>query len=116
MTQLLADTPVTLMICVLLLQPATVREPVLVLTVAWAPRAERAAVAVVAPVPPLVRGNVPEVISPAAWLWLAAAAPISAGAMASPPPVLWLALCAVGAMLAGKSAMSDLVWVWDFGA
>ena len=44
MTQLLADTPVTLMICVLLLQPATVREPVLVLTVAWAPRAERAAV------------------------------------------------------------------------
>ena len=36
--------------------------------------------------------------------------------MASLPPVLWLALWAVGAMLAGKSVMSDLLWVWDFGA
>ena len=85
------------------LHPATVRELVCFTTVACAPRADRAALALLDPVPPLATGSVPLVMSLAAWLWLAAAAPISAGAMASLPPVLWLALWAVGAILAGKS-------------
>ena len=58
-------------------QPAVVRDRVSVFALACAPRLERAETALVAPVPPLATGNVPEVILEAEWLWLADAAPMS---------------------------------------